>query len=636
MSRARRRTGGRSRAADRSARALPGAAPVGPARSLSSSTTAASRARRSRSASSLGGGDGSRAGAVSTASTARREPQLVHVATDGETYGHHFRGGDRALAEALDCDRERQSDARLTNYGEFLERFSAPARGSRSSQNTSWSCAHGVGPLDATTAAARRAAPRRASPGGAPLREALDWLRDTLAPLFEAAAARSLARSVGRARRLDRRRPRPVDGERRPVPRAPRDRRALGPKRRATRARPPRACSATRCSCTRAAAGSSTIPRGSRRGRSCATRRGRWSSRKSTSADRSRRSSCGCSSACAATSADRPDASELYRTLRAPLHAVRGRRCRATELFCYPRASRWKTSARTLRASGLPSEPGSALRPRRGTSAGRGARRSARSSPSLDPRPVEAVRGNPGGVPAPVSPERLADAAARSGLPRRCSTASRRSSRWKTRAIPTTPPSAASGTRGDRIAYFSAEFGLTESLPIYAGGLGVLAGDVLKSASDLGLPLVGVGLFYREGYFRQLLDEEGGSTRRTRSLDPEDLPLSLPRDARTAGRPSSSSSSGTGRCPSSIRSRGSAASRCSCSTPTCPRTHPGRPGRSPRGSTAATRRRASGRRSCSGSAGLRALRDARPVARRSGTSTRATRRSRCWRRSGSS
>jgi starch phosphorylase len=59
------------------------------------------------------------------------------------------------------------------------------------------------------------------------------------------------------------------------------------------------------------------------------------------------------------------------------------------------------------------------------------------------------------------------------------------------------------------VAYLSAEFGLHESVPIYSGGLGVLAGDHLKSASDLGLPLVGVGLFYRESYFRQRLDKEG-------------------------------------------------------------------------------------------------------------------------------
>ena len=59
------------------------------------------------------------------------------------------------------------------------------------------------------------------------------------------------------------------------------------------------------------------------------------------------------------------------------------------------------------------------------------------------------------------------------------------------------------------VAYFSAEFGLHESVPIYSGGLGVLSGDHIKSASDLGVPLVGVGLFYDQGYFRQRLDDDG-------------------------------------------------------------------------------------------------------------------------------
>ncbi|HEV2064698.1 MAG TPA: alpha-glucan family phosphorylase [Thermoanaerobaculia bacterium] len=83
--------------------------------------------------------------------------------------------------------------------------------------------------------------------------------------------------------------------------------------------------------------------------------------------------------------------------------------------------------------------------------------------------------------------------------------------------------------RGELIAYFSAEFGLTEALPIYAGGLGILAGDHLKSSSDLGVPLVGVGLFYKEGYFSQLLDPEGRQTEVYPRLDPETLPLSLAR-----------------------------------------------------------------------------------------------------------
>ena len=76
-----------------------------------------------------------------------------------------------------------------------------------------------------------------------------------------------------------------------------------------------------------------------------------------------------------------------------------------------------------------------------------------------------------------------------------------------------------------RIAYFSAEFGLHEIVPIYSGGLGVLAGDHLKSASDLGIPLVGVGLMYREGYFRQYLNVDGWQQERYPENDFFNLPL---------------------------------------------------------------------------------------------------------------
>ncbi|MEZ6057661.1 MAG: alpha-glucan family phosphorylase [Planctomycetaceae bacterium] len=74
-------------------------------------------------------------------------------------------------------------------------------------------------------------------------------------------------------------------------------------------------------------------------------------------------------------------------------------------------------------------------------------------------------------------------------------------------------------------AYFSAEFGLHESLRIYSGGLGVLSGDHLKSASDLGIPLVGVGLFYREGYFSQTIDPTGWQEEGYTLADPQDLPF---------------------------------------------------------------------------------------------------------------
>lgn len=75
------------------------------------------------------------------------------------------------------------------------------------------------------------------------------------------------------------------------------------------------------------------------------------------------------------------------------------------------------------------------------------------------------------------------------------------------------------------IAYFCAEFGLHESLPIYAGGLGVLAGDHCKTASDLGLPFVAVGLWYAQGYFRQSLTPDGGQIAGLETLDPRALPL---------------------------------------------------------------------------------------------------------------
>jgi starch phosphorylase len=77
-----------------------------------------------------------------------------------------------------------------------------------------------------------------------------------------------------------------------------------------------------------------------------------------------------------------------------------------------------------------------------------------------------------------------------------------------------------------RIAYFSMEYGLHESLPIYSGGLGVLAGDHLKTASDLGLPLVGVGLAYAEGYFRQVLNDDGLQGERYPRNDWRKLPVS--------------------------------------------------------------------------------------------------------------
>lgn len=83
------------------------------------------------------------------------------------------------------------------------------------------------------------------------------------------------------------------------------------------------------------------------------------------------------------------------------------------------------------------------------------------------------------------------------------------------------------GSPLQQVAYFSPEFGVSEALPIYSGGLGVLAGDHLKAASDLGVPLVGVGLLYRQGYFRQALNADGWQQERYPELDPHAMPLTL-------------------------------------------------------------------------------------------------------------
>nr|WP_221420795.1 alpha-glucan family phosphorylase [Conyzicola lurida] len=86
------------------------------------------------------------------------------------------------------------------------------------------------------------------------------------------------------------------------------------------------------------------------------------------------------------------------------------------------------------------------------------------------------------------------------------------------------------------IAYFSPEYGIAAALPQYSGGLGILAGDHLKSASDLGVPIIAVGLFYRSGYFRQAISREGWQQETYPVLDPDGLPLSVLRhpDGRAA------------------------------------------------------------------------------------------------------
>ena len=153
------------------------------------------------------------------------------------------------------------------------------------------------------------------------------------------------------------------------------------------------------------------------------------------------------------------------------------------------------------------------------------------------------------------------------------------------------------------IAYFSMEFGVAEVLPNYSGGLGILAGDHLKSASDLGLPLIAVGLYYRSGYFRQSLTADGWQHENYPSLDPQGLPLRLLTDEDgDAGAGRAGDARRAASCGRGCGSRRSAESRCCCWIPTSPRTST-ICAASPTGSTAATRSTGSSRRSWPASAG---------------------------------
>lgn len=116
-------------------------------------------------------------------SDTRTWPQLVHIATDGETYGHHRPHGDMALAYAID-HIESNELARLTNYGEFLQKY-PPTHQAEIIENTSWSCSHGVERWRSNCGDNSGAHPGWNQEWRAPLREAMNSLRDTLAPLYE-------------------------------------------------------------------------------------------------------------------------------------------------------------------------------------------------------------------------------------------------------------------------------------------------------------------------------------------------------------------------------------------------------------------------------------------------------------------
>ncbi len=145
----------------------------------------------------------------------------------------------------------------------------------------------------------------------------------------------------------------------------------------------------------------------------------------------------------------------------------------------------------------------------------------------IDPEAWRAIHRNPVHMLQQVTPERLAELAGDDGFLLHLERV-----RAAFEAYLARPPriEVAGTSARDVIAYFSLEYGLTESLPNYSGGLGVLAGDHLKAASDLGLPLVAVGLLYHEGYFRQILAPDGWQSEERESVDIATQPLTAVRD----------------------------------------------------------------------------------------------------------
>ncbi len=148
---------------------------------------------------------------------------------------------------------------------------------------------------------------------------------------------------------------------------------------------------------------------------------------------------------------------------------------------------------------------------------------------SLDPEAWERVQGDPIALLGEITPERFAQLAADGGvvmaaqqLDDELQTYMNQPKWYQTSCLQEGKPR--------QVAYFSAEFGITQAMPLYSGGLGILAGDHLKAASDLGVPMTGVGLLYGAGYFKQSLTRDGWQQETYPLLDPNSLPLSLVRN----------------------------------------------------------------------------------------------------------
>jgi glycogen phosphorylase len=150
----------------------------------------------------------------------------------------------------------------------------------------------------------------------------------------------------------------------------------------------------------------------------------------------------------------------------------------------------------------------------------------------LDPGLWQQCEQNPRAVLAQISDLRLTQMAADPTFTDRIQQLAERFEAYKTESRPWAKLDLGSRiTQQNPIAYFCAEYGVHNSLPLYSGGLGILAGDHLKSASDLNLPLVAVGLFYRFGYFRQRLNRGGWQEESYRETYAGELPVRLVTDA---------------------------------------------------------------------------------------------------------
>ncbi|HCK41192.1 MAG: alpha-glucan phosphorylase [Planctomycetaceae bacterium] len=148
----------------------------------------------------------------------------------------------------------------------------------------------------------------------------------------------------------------------------------------------------------------------------------------------------------------------------------------------------------------------------------------------LDPLRWRQLDHNPVVLLAEMTPEQVADRASEMVLYTRINQAHRRLKDYLNNTQ-TTWGSRHAGVLGSKpVAYFSAEFGIHESVPIYSGGLGVLSGDHIKSASGLGVPLVAIGLFYNQGYFRQHLDADGWQQEEYLDTKVENLAMEPARD----------------------------------------------------------------------------------------------------------